>query len=211
MGQKIHPFIFRVILNRNWNCSWYTPKYNFSSYLIEDIKIRKFLLRVFKSEILGKIIIQKSLENIFVTLYVKNKLSLIEDNFIDINQLQDQLSNYVKKNVYINIKNIINPNVNPYLILLKIKKKIETRKSHKNTIKNIMLNVFKSGALGIKIIIKGRINGNIMTRKQSYKQGKVPLHKISSNIKYFSGVATTNYGSIGIKVWIYLGDFIYYN
>jgi len=91
----------------------------------------------------------------------------------------------------------------------KKKKKIESRKSYKNVIKNVISNAFKLKCLGLKIIIQGRINGNIMTRKQIFFHGKVPLQRFTANIKYHSGVANTQYGSIGIKIWLYFGDFVY--
>lgn len=206
MSRKINPFIFRANLNRNWNAVWYTKKKNYSNYLIEDLNVRNYLDKFFKKKPVGKIIIFKNSIFFYLVIYLK-KISLI--NKFEIFYLKNNLSFFLNKIIYFKFKNIKNPNIDIKLIFFYIKKNIELKKSFKSIIKNIINNVFKIRCLGIKIIIKGRINGNIMTRKQIFFHGKIPLQKFCSNVKYYAGCALTSHGLIGIKIWLYFGDFIY--
>ncbi|ALP70049.1 SSU ribosomal protein S3p (S3e) [Candidatus Nasuia deltocephalinicola] len=206
MARKINPFIFRAILNRNWNCIWYIKKNFYSNYLIEDLNIRNYLEKIFKKKPIGKIIIIKNSNFIYFLIYLK-KGSLVNKNMIL--SLKKNIFFFTDKNVYFKFKSISNHNIDVKIILFYIKRGIEFNKSYKGIIKNIISNAFKSRCLGLKIAIQGRINGNIMTRKQIFFHGKLPLQKFCANIKYSSGTAQTVHGCIGIKVWLYLGDFIY--
>lgn len=206
MARKINPFLFRVVINRNWISSWYTKKRNYANYLLEDLSIRRYLEKFFKDRPIGKIMIFKNLEFIYITIYLKN-LSLI--NKSDLFKLKNDISFFSEKNIFINFKNIVKPDLDPKLIFFYIKKKIELNISYRGVIKNVVSAAFKSKCLGIKIIIHGKIGGSIMTKKQTFFFGKVPLQRICANIRYHGGVANTIHGSIGIKVWLYLGDFMY--
>ncbi|ASS47035.1 30S ribosomal protein S3p (S3e) [Candidatus Nasuia deltocephalinicola] len=207
MGQKVNPFIFRVILNRNWNSVWFSKNKFFSKNLIEDINIRKIISNYLYKFIYGKIIIQKSSRLINIIIYVENKNFLFSS--FNIIKLKNNLFNLTKKNIYINFFNIEKPSFDLNLIFNKLKEKILFRKSYKVLINNIFYDFFISGGIGMKILIKGRINGSVMSKKQLFKQGKLPLQRISSDIRYFSGFVKTIYGIIGIKLWCYIGDLIY--
>ncbi|BEH03944.1 30S ribosomal subunit protein S3 [Candidatus Nasuia deltocephalinicola] len=206
MSKKVNPYLFRLNLNRNWNSFWYSKKSCYSEYLLEDFYIRNYLEKYFKKKPLGKIMIFKNINYIFIIIYLKKIPNINKLNF---SNLKKELSIFTDKSLYLNFKNISVPDLDVKIIFFYIKKKIESRKSYKGILKNIISKIFKLKCLGLKIIINGRINGNIMTRKQIFFYGKIPLQKICSNIRYYSGTAQTFYGSIGIKIWIYLGDFIY--
>ncbi len=205
MGKKVNPFIFRVNINRNWNSFWYTKKNNYSNYLIEDINIRNYLDNFFKNIPSGKIIIFKNLNFIFINIYLKK----ISFNKYTLKNLKKNLLIFTDKKLFLKFKNILNPNLDIKLIFFYIKKKIESNSPFKGVLRNIVNDAFKLKCFGLKISIQGRINGNILTRKQSFCYGKLPLQRFCSNIKYYSGFAKTSYGVIGIKIWIYLGDYVY--
>ncbi len=205
MGKKINPFIFRVNINRNWNSFWYTKKNNYSNYLIEDINIRNYLNKFFKNIPSGKIIIFKNLNFVFINIYLKK----ISFNRYTLKNLKKNLLIFTDKKIFLKFKNILKPNLDVKLIFFYIKKKIELNSPFKGVLRNIINEAFKSKCFGLKISIQGRINGNILTRKQVFCYGKLPLQRFCSNIKYYSGAAKTSYGVIGVKIWIYLGDYVY--
>lgn len=207
MSQKVNPFIFRVILNRNWCSSWYVKNNFFSQSLIEDFNLRNFILNYLKKFFIIDIIIQKSskLVNIFIILNEKENLM----NNIDVLDFKNKIIYFIKKEIYIDFISIKNYDTNLALIFYKLRNKISNRKSYKTLIKNIFYDFFLSGGIGIKIIIKGRLNGSIMSKKQIFKQGKLPLQRISADIKYYFGYIRTIYGVIGVKLWSYMGNLVY--
>ncbi len=205
MGKKVNPFIFRVNINRNWNSFWYTKKNNYSNYLIEDINIRNYLDKFFKNIPYGKIIIFKNLNFIFINIYLKK----ISFNKYTLKNLKKSLLIFTDKKIFLKFKNILKFNLDVKLIFFYIKKKIESSHPFKGVLRNIINDAFKSKCFGLKISIQGRINGNILTRKQIFCYGKLPLQRFCSNIRYHSGVVKTSYGVIGVKIWIYLGDYVY--
>lgn len=207
MSQKVNPFIFRVILNRNWSSSWYVKNSFFSKNLLEDFILRNFIYNYLNKFFIIDIVIQKSskLVNLFIILNEKDSIL----NSINILDLKNKIVNLIKKDVYIEFVIVKKPNINLGLIFYKLKNKISNRKSYKTLIKNIFYDFFCSGGIGIKILIKGRLNGSIMSKKQVFKQGKLPLQRISADIKYYCGFVKTIYGIIGIKLWSYMGNLIY--
>ncbi|XXS36658.1 MAG: 30S ribosomal protein S3 [Candidatus Nasuia deltocephalinicola] len=206
MARKINPFIFRVVNNKNWNSFWYTKKSNYSNYLLEDLNIRNYLEKFFRNKPFGKVIIFKNLKFIFINIYIKRIFYLKKNSFFF---LKKNISFFTNKKIFLNFKNISNSFIDPKVIFFYIKRKIESRKSYKGFIKSVINNAFKFRCLGLKIVIQGRINGNVMTRKQTFFYGKIPLQKFCSNIRYHSGFCNTIYGCIGVKIWLYFGDYIY--
>lgn len=207
MSQKVNPFIFRVILNRNWSSSWYVKNKFFSKNLLEDFILRNFIYNYLNNFFIIDIVIQKSSKLINIFIILNEKRSLL--NSINFLNFKNKIISLIKKDVYIDFINIKNPNVNLALFFYKLKNKISNRKSYKTLIKNIFYDFFSSGGIGIKIIIKGRLNGSIMSKKQIFKQGKLPLQRISADIRYYCGFVKTIYGIIGIKLWSYMGNLIY--
>lgn len=145
---------------------------------------------------MGKIIIQKSSKFVNIIIYIESK----ENSNIDILYLKNLLFNFIKKPVSLIFLEIEKPSINLNLVFNKLKEKILYRKSYKLLIKNIFYDFFCSGGIGMKILIKGRINGSAMSKKQVFKQGRLPLQRISSDIRYFSDFIKTVYGVIGVKL-----------
>ncbi len=206
MGQKVNPIGIRVGINRTWDSVWYDEKKQFSRNLHEDLKIKKFVAKEKKSAGIAKVTIERFPDRVNVNISASRPGVLIGKKGADIEELKNQLQKLASKTVYINIIEVKKPEKNSKLIAEQIASQIENRFPYRRAVKQAMTNALRSGALGIKIMVSGRLNNAEMARTETYKEGRVPLHTLRADIDYGTAEALTTFGLIGVKVWLYNGD-----
>ena len=206
MGQKIHPIGFRLSVNKAWTSKWYANSKNYSSILIEDIKVREFLKKKLAHASLSRIVIERPAKNARITLYSSRPGVVIGKKGEDIESLRRQLNAMMTVPVTLNIEEVRKPEIDAQLISDSIANQLEKRIMFRRAMKRAMQNAMRFGAQGIKIMSAGRLNGIEIARTEWYREGRVPLHTLRADIDYGFSEAKTTYGIIGIKVWVYKGD-----
>jgi len=206
MGQKIHPTGFRLSVNKGWTSKWYANSKNYPSTLIEDIKVRDFLKKKLAHASLSRIIIERPAKNARITLFSSRPGVVIGKKGEDIEALRKQLNAMMSVPVTLNIEEVRKPEIDAQLISDSIGNQLEKRIMFRRAMKRAMQNAMRFGALGIKIMCAGRLNGIEIARTEWYREGRVPLHTLRADIDYGFSEAKTTYGIIGIKVWVYKGE-----
>lgn len=206
MGQKVNPIGIRLGINRTWDSVWYDEKKQFSKNLHEDLKIKKFVAKEKKSAGIAKVTIERFPDRVNVNINASRPGVLIGKKGADIEDLKNQLQKLASKTVYINIIEVKKPEKNSKLIAEQIASQIEGRFPYRRAVKQAITNALRSGALGIKVMVSGRLNNAEMARTETYKEGRVPLHTLRADIDYGTAEALTTFGLIGVKVWLYNGD-----
>ncbi len=205
MGQKVNPIALRLGIIRGWESNWYGGK-NFSEKLIEDEKIRKYLnARITKGGI-AKIVIERTIKRIIITVHTSRPGIVIGKAGSEVDKIKEEIKKLTKKDVQINIFEIKRPELDAQLVGQNVAGQIEARVSYKRALKTSIASTMRMGAEGIKIMISGRLGGAEMARSESYKEGRTPLHTLRADIDYAIVEALTVYGKIGIKVWICKGE-----
>ena len=206
MGQKMNPHGLRVGVIKDWNSKWYADDKNFSDYLVEDYKIRKFVKsKLFVSGI-SKIEIERTAKFVRVNVYTAKPGLVIGKGGNLAEELKNQLSKMIGKDVNLNIVEVKNIDLDAQLVAENICNQLERRISFRRAMKQAMQKTMKAGALGIKTAVSGRLGGADMARTEFYKEGTIPLQTIRADIDYGFYEANTTYGKIGVKVWIYKGE-----
>ena len=206
MGQKVHPNGLRVGVIKDWNSRWYADDKNFSDYLVEDYKIRKFVKsKLFVSGI-SKIEIERTAKFVKVNVYTAKPGLVIGKGGNLAEELKKQLSKMIGKDVNLNIVEVKNIDLDAQLVAENICNQLERRISFRRAMKQAMQKTMKAGALGIKTAVSGRLGGADMARTEFYKEGTIPLQTLRADIDYGFYEANTTYGKIGVKVWIYIGE-----
>jgi small subunit ribosomal protein S3 len=205
MGQKINPIGLRLGIIKGWDSYWYGGK-DFSKKLIEDDAIRKYLeVRLAKAGV-AKIMIQRTLKMVTVTIFTARPGIIIGKGGSEVDKLKEELKKLTKKEVQINISEVRRPELDAQIVANNISKQIEGRVSFRRAIKTAIASSMRLGAQGIKVVISGRVGGAEMARSEMYKEGRIPLHTLRADIDYALVEAHTTYGRIGIKVWIFKGE-----
>ena len=206
MGQKVHPNGLRVGVIKDWNSRWYADDKNFSDYLVEDYKIRKFVKsKLFVSGI-SKIEIERTAKFVKVNVYTAKPGLVIGKGGNLAEELKKQLQKMIGKDVNLNIVEVKNIDLDAQLVAENICNQLERRISFRRAMKQAMQKTMKAGALGIKTAVSGRLGGADMARTEFYKEGTIPLQTLRADIDYGFYEANTTYGKIGVKVWIYKGE-----
>jgi len=206
MGQKVHPGGFRVGVIHDWKSNWWTGKHEFSSYLLEDVRIREHILRKLSHAGLSDILIRKDKQRITVDIYTARPGIVIGKSGVEVDALRRELHAITKKNVHININEIKRPELDAKLVAQSIAEQLENRVSFRRAMKRSLASAMRSGAQGIKITAGGRLGGGEMSRREAYSEGRVPLHTIRADIDYGMAEAKTTFGIIGVKVWVNKGE-----
>ncbi len=207
MGQKINPVGFRLAVNRNWSSRWYASSRNFAAMLAEDIKVRAFLKRKLAHASVGRVLIERPAKDARITIFSARPGVVIGKKGEEIESLKAELRRLMGVNqVHVNIEEIRKPEIDAQLIADSIAQQLEKRIMFRRAMKRAMQNAMRLGAQGIKIMSAGRLNGIEIARTEWYREGRVPLHTLRADIDYGLGEAKTNYGVIGIKVWVYKGE-----
>ena len=206
MGQKINPTGFRLSISRNWNSRWYASNKDFAGMLAEDIKVREYLKAKLKSAAVSRVVIERPAKNARITIYSARPGVVIGKKGEDIESLKKELSRQLGVPVAVNIEEVRKPEIDAKLIADSITQQLEKRIMFRRAMKRAMQNAMRLGALGIKIMSAGRLNGIEIARTEWYREGRVPLHTLRADIDYGVSEAKTTYGIIGVKVWVYKGD-----
>jgi small subunit ribosomal protein S3 len=206
VGQKVNPVGFRVGILRTWESRWFAGK-EYADLLYKDLKIREYIQKNYKSAGVAKVVIERPAKKASVEIYASRPGVLIGKGGADLEKLRKNLSQIAGMEVGINVVSVRKPELDAYLIAEGIAFQIEKRVSYRRAMKKALQSAMKLGALGIRINVSGRLNGAEIARTEWYREGRVPLHTLRSDVDFSIGVAKTTYGICGIKVWIYKGDY----
>ena len=207
MGQKVSPVGLRLGVNKDWESKWYSNK-DFAANLDKDIKIRKYIEKNLKNASIASVLIERKKNRVDVTINTAKPGIIIGRGGEDIEKLRKEIKKVVKEDVYVNIVEVKNPDLNAQLVAENIAQQIENRAPFRSTQKRAIRNTMKAGAKGIKTSVSGRLGGAEMARTEGYTEGTVPLHTIRADIDYATAEADTTYGKIGVKVWIYKDEIL---
>jgi small subunit ribosomal protein S3 len=205
MGQKCNPIGNRLGFIKGWDSNWYGGN-NYVDKLVEDDKIRKYLMARLKKASVSKIVIERTLKLVTVTINTARPGVIIGKAGSEVDKLKEELKKLTGKDVQINIFEIKRPELDARLVADGICRQIEGRISYRRATKMSMASTMRMGAEGIKVTIAGRVNGAEIARTETYKEGRTPLHTLRADIDYHHAEAHTAYGRIGVKVWICRGE-----
>ncbi len=205
MGQKVNPHGLRVGIIKDWDTKWYAEK-EFANYLVEDVKIRKFIKKKLYSSGISKIAIERTAERVKITVFTAKPGIVIGRNGQAIEELKGQVQKLTKHKVAINIEEIKRPELDAQLVAENIAQQLENRVTFRRAMKQAMGRTMKFGAKGIKTAVSGRLGGADMARGESYHEGTIPLQTLRADIDYGFAEADTTYGKLDVKVWIYKGE-----
>ena len=204
MGQKTNPISNRIGITRGWDSNWCGG--NYAEKIAEDFEIRKYLSGRLAKAGLSRIIIERTLKLITVTIYAARPGFIIGKGGQEVDKLKEELKKVTGKEIQINIYEVKRPEVDANIVADSIARQIEGRVSYRRAIKMAVANTMRAGAEGIKVLISGRVGGAEMARNEMFKEGRTPLHTFRADIDYALAVANTKVGTLGIKVWICNGE-----
>lgn len=205
MGQKCNPIGLRLGFIKGWDSNWYGGN-NYADKILEDDKIRKYLMARLKKASVSKIVIERTLKLVTITINTARPGVIIGKAGSEVDKLKEELKKLTGKDVQINIFEIKRPEVDARLVADGICRQIEGRISFRRATKMAMASAMRMGAEGIKVTVGGRVNGAEIARSETYKEGRTPLHTLRADIDYHNAEAHTSYGRIGVKVWICRGE-----
>jgi small subunit ribosomal protein S3 len=205
MGQKVNPISLRLGINRTWDSRWISKK-DYADFLHQDLAIRKYVHATLSQAGISKVVIERPAKKARINIYTARPGVLIGKKGADIEKLKKKLSEMTKVEVSINIIEIRKPELDAKLIADGIAQQIERRVSFRRAMKRGMQSCMRLGALGIRVNCSGRLGGAEIARMEWYREGRVPLHTLRSDIDYALSTAHTTYGAIGLKVWVYKGE-----
>lgn len=202
MGQKVNPIGLRIAVNKNWRSRWFAGKKEFSDLLQEDLRIRQAVQTRLKDAAISNVFIERYANRVRVTIRTARPGLVIGRKGEDIERLREQLAASTGKEIYIEIDEVKNPDIDARLVAENIALQLERRVSFRRAMKRAIQMAMELGADGIKVMASGRLGGAELSRTESYKEGRIPLHTLRANIDYGTATARTVAGAIGIKVWI---------
>ena len=206
MGQKINPIGFRLGVNRTWDSRWYADSADYGRLVHEDLKIRNTIKSELKQAGISRIIIERPHKKCIVTIHTARPGLVIGKKGADIEVLRKKLSKLTQDEVRVNLVEIRKPEIDATLVAEDIARQLERRGSFRRAMKRSIQNSMRLGALGIRVMVAGRLGGAEIARTEQYAEGSVPLHTLRADIDYGTAEAETTYGIIGVKVWIYKGE-----
>ena len=206
MGQKINPNGFRLGVIRDWTAKWYSGTKHYAEYLASDIKLRAHLKKKLAHAALSKIVIERPAQNISITLYTARPGIVIGKKGEDIEKIRQELTKMAGHPVQVAIEEVRKPEIDSQLVAENIAQQLEKRIMFRRAMKRAVQNAMRLGALGVKVMVAGRLNGGEIARTEWYREGRVPLHTLRADIDYGTAEAFTTYGVIGVKVWIFKGE-----
>ena len=205
MGQKVNPISNRLGIIRGWDSNWFGGK-SFGDNLVEDRKIRTYLNKRLEKASVSRIVIERTLKLITITICTARPGVVIGKGGQDVDKLKEELKKLYKKDIQINIFEVKKPELDATIVGNNIARQVEGKIAYRRAIKMAIQNTMRAGAEGVKIQITGRLNGAEMARKEMYKEGRTPLHTFRADIDYCQAEALTKVGLLGIKVWICRGE-----
>ncbi|MGI6452865.1 MAG: 30S ribosomal protein S3 [Syntrophomonadaceae bacterium] len=207
MGQKVHPKGFRIGIIRDWDSNWYADR-DYTDLLHEDYRIRTYIKDKFYAAGISRVEVQRTGNRLRITIHTAKPGIIIGRGGNEVEMLKDHLTNMTGKNVNINIQEIKKPELDSQIVAENVAQQLEKRVSFRRAMKQTVSRTMRSGAVGIRIAISGRLGGAEIARTEWYAEGKVPLHTLRADIDYGFAEANTTYGKIGIKVWINRGEIL---
>ncbi|ATH09302.1 30S ribosomal protein S3 [Halobacteriovorax marinus] len=205
MGQKVHPYGFRLGYIKGWQSNWYA-KDNYAQQLKEDLAIRNYVEKNMKNAAVAKTDISRTSDQIKVTVYTAKPGVAIGKKGAGIEKIREDLKKLTKGTLIFNIAEVKRPDADSKLIAENIASQLEKRVAFRRAMKKVMQSAFRAGVKGIRVRTAGRLGGAEMARAEGYSERKVPLHTLRADIDYSTAEAHTTYGVIGVKVWVYKGE-----
>jgi small subunit ribosomal protein S3 len=206
MGQKVNPIGLRLGINRTWDSRWYADRREYGNLLQEDLRIRKYIAKTRRQAGISKVVIERPHKKCRVTIHSARPGILIGKKGSDIEKLRGELAAMTDSEVHLNIVEVRKPELDATLVAEGIAQQLERRVAFRRAMKRSVQSSMRLGAQGIRINCSGRLGGAEIARVEWYREGRVPLHTLRANVDYGTALATTAYGIIGIKVWIFKGE-----
>ena len=205
MGQKVNPYGFRLGITTDWKSRWYADK-DYQDYIIEDWEIRNFLQTELPHAAISRIEVERTRDRLRVDVHTARPGIVIGRRGAEADRIRGELEKLTGKQVQLNILEVKNPEVDAQLVAQGVAEQLAGRVQFRRAMRKAMQTTMRSGAKGIRIQCSGRLNGAEMSRTEFYREGRVPLHTLRADIDYALAEASTPYGIIGIKVWIFKGE-----
>ena len=205
MGQKTNPIGLRLGINRDWDSVWFDEK-NYAAKLHEDIILRNYINNRLSHASISRIEISRTPKRVTVTIHTARPGIVIGRGGTEVEELKAELKKYMGYDVNINVSEIKRPGLRAELVGQNIAQQLEKKVNYRRAVKKAIQSTMSMGAEGIRVCVSGRLNGNEIARRETYREGRVPLHTLRANIDYTSTESHTSYGVIGVKVWIYTGE-----
>lgn len=205
MGQKTHPFGFRLGYNKMWRSRWYAKR-DFGALLHEDLKLKKMLKEKLGHAGVSAVEVERAANKLRVTIHASRPGIIIGRKGADIDRLKQEIVKATKRDVYVGIQEVNKPELDAPLVAEAIAMQLEKRVAFRRAMRKAVDSALRFGAKGIKVRCSGRLNGAEIARSEWYLQGQLPLHTLRADIDYGFAEAKTTYGQIGVKVWIYKGE-----
>ena len=206
MGQKTHPYGFRLGYNNTWRSRWYADGKSYSNLLHEDLQLRQELLERLENAAVSAIDIERTASKLRVNILSGRPGIIIGRKGAEVDKLRDDLMRRYGQDIHINIQEIQRPEIDSHLIAANVARQLERRIAFRRAMRRAIENALRFGAQGIKIRCAGRLNGAEIARAEWYQQGRLPLHTLKADIDYGFKTSYTTYGVIGVKVWVYRGE-----
>ena len=206
MGQKVNPIGIRLGVVKDWTAKWYSGNKHYSENLISDLRLRRLLKEKLAHAAVSTVIIQRPAQSVNITIHTARPGIVIGKKGEDIEKLRQELTRMAGLPVHLNVEEIRKPEIDALLVAENICQQLEKRIMFRRAMKRAVTNALRLGALGIKIMCAGRLNGAEIARTEWYREGRVPLHTLRADIDYGLAEAHTTYGVIGVKVWIFKGE-----
>ena len=207
MGQKTHPYGFRLVYNKTWHSRWYADS-QYADTLEADLKLRNHLKRRLAHAAVSEVDIERAADKLRVTIYTARPGIIIGRKGAEVDKLRDDLMKRMGRPVHINIQEVQRPELDAQLVAQSIAGQLERRVAFRRAMKKAMESAFRFGAKGVKIMVSGRLGGAEIARSEWYQEGRLPLHTLKADIDYGFAEARTASGKIGCKVWVYKGDLL---
>jgi small subunit ribosomal protein S3 len=208
VGQKVHPYGFRLGINKTWVSKWCVRR-DFSSLLLEDINLRGYVKRTLAHAGISKVEVERSADRVRVSIHTARPGIIIGKKGSEVDRLKEDLQKMISgKRISLEIKEVRRAELDANLVAQNVALQLEKRISFRRAMKKTVLSSLRFGALGIKIRVSGRLGGAEIARSEWYREGRVPLHTLRADIDYGTARANTTFGVIGVKAWIYRGDIL---
>ena len=208
MGHKSNPIGMRLQINRTWDSRWYADGADYGRLLLEDLKIRRYIMDTLKQAAISKVVIERPAKLCRISIYAARPGVIIGKKGSDIDKLRKKLGTMTSSDVSLNIVEIRKPEVDARLVAQGIADQLERRIAFRRAMKRAVQSAMRLGADGIKVYCGGRLGGAEIARSESYREGRVPLHTLRANIDYAEAEAHTSYGVCGVKVWVFKGEIL---
>jgi small subunit ribosomal protein S3 len=206
MGHKVNPIGIRLGISKDWNSTWYAEKHDYAEQLLSDLEVRKYLRKRLAHAAISKIQIERPAKSARITIHTARPGIVIGKKGEDIETLRREVTQLMKVPTHLTVAEIRKPELDAHLVAEGIAQQLERRIMFRRAMKRAVGNTMRLGALGIKVMVAGRLNGADIARSEWYREGQVPLHTFRADVDYGFVEAQTTYGVLGVKVWIYKGE-----